>query len=178
MVWASRIAVPGSINAQSPSPPCCGDRDGGGGGGGGVYLRARTMNLGVDRVVADPHRQERGNDGGDGRVRLDYFVLDGRTLPAHHVGFAGGPVGRTGTLASPAVSIPGATLLSDLTRLDGGAVSYRLSADGGGEWVDAAVGDPVVFDSPGQDLRLQVIFDVRDPEPLTAKGVVIEVREP
>ena len=80
------------------------------------------------------------------------------------------------------VTVPGNRLAPHgFSRCSGHAdrvVPRLMDAVGGGAWVDATLGEPAVFGAPGQDLRLEAVFDVRDPEPLTAKGVVIEMQGP
>ena len=83
-VWANRVTVRGSIEADGDGGWCC--TRSGFGAGGTIYLRGRSLNIGDRRVRAitrNPDSDVPPGRGGEGRIRLDHFVVDGRTNPLH-----------------------------------------------------------------------------------------------
>ncbi len=82
-IYANGASVTASSGA-SDSGKCTS----GAGAGGSIYLKAISMQLGMNQVQAtggtrtsiSSHTQ--GGAGGDGRIRLDYSTLTGSTVPA------------------------------------------------------------------------------------------------
>ena len=130
------------------------------------------MNVGDSAVSAAG-----GSNGGDGRIRLDYFGLAGTTSPEHHPGFAGDTVAMTESLDRTERAITSAILERVVTDERGGNIAYQVTNDGGTSWQDIAPGETVDFALGESDLRLRVTFSNDNLQPLTLNGLVLRYTE-
>jgi hypothetical protein len=134
------------------------------------------MNVGGNRVQATAN----GN-GGNGRIRLDFFGLSGTTTPAFHPGFAGDTVVQTNDLSGVGNPIASVSIRLALEDRRGGSLAYRVSngATDGDQaliWHPIAPGETVQFpqNQPGTALRLRATFSNDNLQPLALIGLSLE----
>jgi hypothetical protein len=166
VVWSNGLSVRGSIVARGENGSVRGS-------GGSIFLRARSMNVGNNRVNA-----ARSSQGGDGRIRLDFFGLSGTTTPDFEPGFAGDTVVQTNDLSGVGNPLASVTLRQALEDRRGGTISYQVSngaTDGEQNliWHPIAPGETVNFpqNQPGTALRLRATFSNDNLQPLALIGM-------
>ncbi|MAO82670.1 MAG: hypothetical protein CMH50_02110, partial [Myxococcales bacterium] len=168
VLWASGLSIRGEVRSRG--------RGDVGGSGGMIFLRARSMNVGNDRVDA------RGNgSGGLGRIRLDFFGLSGTTRPEYHPGFAGDTVMQTDDLSGVGNPIQSVTLNRVLADLRGGSINYQVTNGATDNeqnliWNDIAAGETFTFpeNQPGTALRMRATFRNDNLQPLALIGLSLE----
>lgn len=170
-IVSNQIVVSGNITANGDNGGSWGYAYGGGGAGGSIWLRARIMNVGTNRVSARGGQNYRA--GGDGRIRLDYFSIIGTTTPTFYEGFRGDAIVQTVEVDSTSQSITSATILQTISQTDGGEILFEISNNSGINWVQATIGTPVTFPNVGSDLRIKITFRNRSVEPLRLMGFSI-----
>ncbi|MBM65189.1 MAG: hypothetical protein CMH55_03025, partial [Myxococcales bacterium] len=168
VLWASGISVRGEIRSRSSGSLS--------GSGGMIFLRARSMNVGNNRVDATG-----GDRGGDGRIRLDFFGLSGTTDPEYHPGFAGDTVMQTDDLSGVGNPIQSVTLSRVLADLRGGSINYQVTNGATDNeqnliWNDIAAGETFTFpeNQPGTALRMRATFRNDNLQPLALIGLSLE----
>jgi hypothetical protein len=131
------------------------------------------MNVGNNRVNA-----ARSSQGGDGRIRLDFFGLSGTTTPDFEPGFAGDTVVQTNDLSGVGNPLASVTLRQALEDRRGGTISYQVSngaTDGEQNliWHPIAPGETVNFpqNQPGTALRMRGTFSNDNLQPLALIGM-------
>ena len=146
------------------------------GSGGTLFLRARSMNVGNDRVRANADTR-----GGDGRIRLDFFGLSGTTDPEYHPGFAGDTVMQTDDLSGVGNPIQSVTLSRVLADLRGGSINYQVTNGATDNeqnliWNDISAGETFTFpeNQPGTALRMRATFRNNNLQPLALIGLSLE----
>ena len=169
VLWSSGISVRGNIEAQ-------GQGQNAGGAGGSLFLRARSMNVGNNRVNA-----RGGSGGGEGRIRLDFFGLSGTTDPEYYPGFAGDTVMQTDDLSGVGNPIQSVTLSRVLADLRGGNINYQVTNGATDNeqnliWNDIAAGETFTFpeNQPGTALRVRATFRNNNLQPLALIGFALE----
>ena len=166
VLWSNGLSVRGTISSRAGNANLSGS-------GGSVFLRARSMNVGNNRVTAAAHTR-----GGHGRIRLDFFGLSGTTTPEFHPGFAGDTVVQTNDLSGVGNPLASVTLRQALEDRRGGTISYQVSngaTDGEQNliWHPIAPGETVNFpqNQPGTALRLRATFSNDNLQPLALIGL-------
>jgi len=166
VIWTSGLSIRGSIEARGTDGTLQGS-------GGTVFLRARSMNVGNQRVSTAG-----ANRGGNGRIRLDFFGLSGTTTPEFHPGFAGDTVVQTNDLSGVGNPLAEVTLTQALEDRRGGTIGYQVSngaTDGEQNliWHPIAPGETVNFpqNQPGTALRLRATFSNDNLQPLALIGL-------
>ncbi|MBN2495421.1 MAG: hypothetical protein JXR96_12575 [Deltaproteobacteria bacterium] len=178
-ISAEGIAVWGTIESngtdgRSGAYSCYssnGAANGGGGSGGSILLRARSMNVGTDRVTARGGASY--SAGAGGRIRLDYFGISGTTDPDFFEGFGGDAVVQTVEVDTTNLNILEVTLQEVLENTSGGSISYQVSNDGGSTFNDVTPGTPFTFPGAGFDLRIKAIFNTTSLNPLRLIGLAV-----
>jgi hypothetical protein len=168
VLWTSGLSVRGSIQSRSATTSRYF-----GGSGGTIFLRARSMNVGNNRVNAAAQSY-----GGAGRIRLDFFGLSGTTTPEFEPGFAGDTVVQTNDLSGVGNPLASVTLRQALEDRRGGTISYQVSngaTDGEQNliWHPIAPGETVNFpqNQPGTALRMRATFSNDNLQPLALIGM-------
>ncbi|MDE0882278.1 MAG: hypothetical protein OSB21_06760 [Myxococcota bacterium] len=167
VLWASGISIGGTVRANQQAS---GNSRG---SGGTVFLRARSMNVGSNKVQATG-----GTRGGHGRIRLDFFGLSGTTTPAFHSGFAGDTIVQTSDLSGVGNPVAAVTFRQSLEDRRGGTIGYRVSNGATNDdqeliWHPIAAGETVNFpeNQPGTALRMRATFSNDNLQPLALIGL-------
>jgi hypothetical protein len=166
MLWSNGLSVRGNVRARNSGGTLAGS-------GGSIFLRARSMNVGNNRVQATASSR-----GGSGRIRLDFFGLSGTTTPAFHPGFAGDTVVQTSDLSGVGNPVASVTLRQSLEDRRGGTIGYRVSNGATNDdqeliWHPIAPGETVNFpqNQPGTALRVRATFSNDNLQPLALIGL-------
>jgi hypothetical protein len=165
VLWSNGLSVRGTITSRGSGSYARGS-------GGSIFLRARSMNVGNNRVTAAAN-----SNGGAGRIRLDFFGLSGTTTPAFHPGFAGDTVVQTLDMSGVGNPVASVTLRQTVEDRRGGSIGYSVSNGATNDeqvliWHPIAAGETVEFpqNQPGTALRLRATFSNDNLRPLALIG--------